>query len=471
MAKKKAHSININGEQFKLLMQSMTITNLKEVINHYNEKYVVNNTKTEKLKGFSSLKKEELIDFIDSAIKDKEKQELYKKFEPNVTKKLVQEALSLISGEHKVEKVQQASITPGGKGYKIWFKSKYGMHETSVEITNDGVERSCDCRLSKLGGICIHQIAIYLMLINKKVITLSNLPFKVTKKTFDPIQKRLDLIATQSLFKEEPAIMLSNGYKIYVNGDIVTYEWTGDFPGKNTRDFSVEDGDVDSWICNKIVEVMLKHIKVKTKEGTPEKIVIDSYSVVEKIIERENLVKKILRKFNALEDPSLPSNNEELEEFLKSDLKESVSVVKMTPPFKAYDGNDPFLFVSYTHKDKPIVYPIIKKLHKNGVKIWYDEGIPLTTDWGDILGQKIIDCDLFVSFISPNVNNSDNTQKEIKYACLKKKPYISIHLEETNLNPGIEMILQDIQGILKYKMDDDTFYSKLIEEINQLLPL
>ena len=84
----------------------------------------------------------------------------------------------------------------------------------------------------------MHQTAIFLMLISKKIISLAKIPFKVDKKWFASIQKRLDLIATQSLFKEEPAIMLSNGYKIYVNGDFVTYEWTGDFAGKKTKDLS-----------------------------------------------------------------------------------------------------------------------------------------------------------------------------------------------------------------------------------------
>ena len=263
--------------------------------------------------------------------------------------------------------------------------------------------------------------------------------------------------------------MLSNGYKIYVNGDFVTYEWTGDFAGKKTRDLSKEDEDVETWVSNKVVEIILKHVKIKTKEGAPEHIVKDSFGVITKIMEREDLIKRILRKFSALEDPSLPTEKEALEAYLRKDLKETVSEIVIEPPFKAYQGNEPFLFVSYTHKDKAEVYPIINELNKKGINLWYDEGIPLTTDWGDILGEQIINCSLFLSFISPHVNESDNTQKEIKYASLKKKPTISIHLCKTELSPGIEMILQDIQGIMKYKMDDPRFFDKLTSEIDRLL--
>jgi hypothetical protein len=447
----------------------MTVARIKQLIEYYNEKFVGNGPKSEKLKGFSTLKKEQLIDFVAKNLNEKEKRETYKKFEPEVTRKKVKNALDLISGEHKVEKIRQASLIPGGKGYQIWFKGKYGVHKTSVEVLEDSIQRACDCRFAELGGICMHQTAIFLMLMSKKIITLSKMPFKVDKKWFASIQKRLDLIATQSLFKEEPAVMLSNGYKIYVNGDFVTYEWTGDFAGKKTRDLSKEDEDVETWVSNKVVEIMLKHVKIKTKEGTPEHIVKDSFGVIKKIMEQEDLIKRILRKFSALEDPSLPTEKEALEAYLRKDLKETVSEIVIEPPFKAYQGNEPFLFVSYTHKDKAEVYPIINELNKKGINLWYDEGIPLTTDWGDILGEQIINCSLFLSFISPHVNESDNTQKEIKYASLKKKPTISIHLCRTELSPGIEMILQDIQGIMKYKMDDTRFFEKLTSEIDRLL--
>jgi len=468
MAKKKVDTRKIDSSQFKLLLQSMTVAQIKDLIDQYNEKYVTNGPKSERLKGFSALKKEQLIEFVASALDHKEKRETYKKFEPEITRKKIENALDLISGEHKVEKVQQASLIPGGNGYKIWFKGKYGVHKTSVEVLRDSIQRTCDCRFAQFGGICMHQTAIFLMLISKKIISLAKIPFKVDKKWFASIQKRLDLIATQSLFKEEPAIMLSNGYKIYVNGDFVTYEWTGDFAGKKTKDLSKEDDDVETWIANKVVEIMLKHVKIKTKEGTPEYIVIDSFGVIDKIMERQDLIKKILRKFKALEDPSLPTEVSSLEAYLKKDLKETMTEIAIEPPFKAYQGKKPFLFVSYTHKDKAEVYPIINKLNKSGINLWYDEGIPLTTDWGDVLGEQIINCSLFLSFISPHVNESDNTKKEIKYASLKKKPTISIHLCETELSPGIEMILQDVQGIMKFKMDNAPFYDKLTSEINRL---
>ena len=38
-------------------------------------------------------------------------------------------------------------------------------------------------------------------------------------------------------------------------------------------------------------------------------------------------------------------------------------------------GNKPFVFVSYSHKDKEKVVPILNRLISEGVAIWYDKGI------------------------------------------------------------------------------------------------
>ena len=136
-------------------------------------------------------------------------------------------------------------------------------------------------------------------------------------------------------------------------------------------------------------------------------------------------------------------------------------------PFKAYEGDEPFIFVSYSHTDRLQVYPIIDYLNKTGINIWYDEGIPLSTDWCNTIAEKLMDCKIFLSFISPNVNESDNTQDEIHLAMNQKKPYLAIYLTESNLIPGLQMRIRRVQGILKYEMTEDRFYNKLISDINQ----
>ena len=47
----------------------------------------------------------------------------------------------------------------------------------------------------------------------------------------------------------------------------------------------------------------------------------------------------------------------------------------MQRPFPAYQGDEPYVFVSYAHDDAPVVYPEISRLRDQGFNIWYDEGI------------------------------------------------------------------------------------------------
>lgn len=49
---------------------------------------------------------------------------------------------------------------------------------------------------------------------------------------------------------------------------------------------------------------------------------------------------------------------------------------KLNIPFKAYEGNGDYIFISYKHKDSKIVYPVIEKLYNRGFNIWYDAGLP-----------------------------------------------------------------------------------------------
>jgi hypothetical protein len=201
------------------------------------------------------------------------------------------------------------------------------------------------------------------------------------------------------------------------------------------------------------------------------KILLDNYGVIAKILDNYKYVEKILKKFSALNDSTLPSSKEELEVYLKSNLKQLSTDISIEPPFSAYMGDSPDVFISYTHKDKAKVYPILQKLHQKGFKIWYDEGIPLSTDWCNTIAEKLLDSNLFLSFISPNVLDSENTQDEIHLAMNEKKPYLAIYLRDTELSPGLKMRIRRVQGILKYEMEENRFYEKLTKDLNDLLKL
>jgi hypothetical protein len=465
MAKKKSP---IKMLDFDIFLNSITISKIKELIKFYNQTILTEDKREQKLKGYSTLRKLDLISLVNTSLNNKDKQMLYKKFEEDFVENLSIMALSLISGEHKLEKIQNAIVIANGKGYNVWFSGKYGSEKASLQINNNVVERECNCKIGKNKGLCQHQMAIYLMLIGKNIIKPNQLPFSISKELMNDIQKRLNLVAAQSLFKEDPAIMLEGDYKIYINGELVTLDWGGDYAGKSTKDISKEKLDVETWVTTKVVDLIIKRIRVKTGIGQPIKILLDNYGVIPKILNNSKLIDKILKRFSVLNDSTLPTNKDELENYLKSNLKMFSTDINIEPPFSAYMGDTPYIFVSYPHKDKAEVYPIIQKLNNKGFKIWYDEGIPLSSDWCNTIAEKLLESKLFLSFISPSVIDSENTQDEIHLALNEKKPYLAIYLKETELNPGLKMRIRRVQGILKYEMDEKRFYDRLITDLEKL---
>ena len=138
-------------------------------------------------------------------------------------------------------------------------------------------------------------------------------------------------------------------------------------------------------------------------------------------------------------------------------------------PFKAYEGDGPFIFVSYSHTDRLQVYPIIDYLNRTGINIWYDEGIPVSEDWKSSIVDNLERCSAFLVFITPRIIDSEYVRKEISFALKKQKPFFSVYLKETQLPSKLEFEIGDIQFMNKYLMPEPEFYNKLKEMLNSIL--
>jgi hypothetical protein len=134
-------------------------------------------------------------------------------------------------------------------------------------------------------------------------------------------------------------------------------------------------------------------------------------------------------------------------------------------PFRAYDGNEPFIFVSYSHQDSDSVFPFLTWLHESGVNIWYDEGISLGQSWPEELAQAIERADEFVWLVTKHSVDSPNCQREINFSLSHGKTFLAIHLEEVELPAGIELSISDRQAIMRTHMPEDEFNEKLLEHL------
>jgi len=119
-----------------------------------------------------------------------------------------------------------------------------------------------------------------------------------------------------------------------------------------------------------------------------------------------------------------------------------------------YEGEEPYIFISYCHKDRKFVYPIIERLAAAGYRIWYDGGIIPASLWVEVIADNLSRASVCIAFISENAGASHNCKREINYAVLKKKPLLPVFLEETKLSVGVEMQLSDYQWVRAHAFAD-----------------
>lgn len=129
---------------------------------------------------------------------------------------------------------------------------------------------------------------------------------------------------------------------------------------------------------------------------------------------------------------------------------------------RPYEGTQPYIFVSYAHKNDAAVLEIIGTLQSRGFRVWYDEGIEAGSEWPESIASHLERAQLVLAFLSQAYLQSDNCRKEMHYALTKKKPVINVYLEQTELSPGMEMQIGNLFALMKYTYpSEEYFYDKL----------
>ena len=133
--------------------------------------------------------------------------------------------------------------------------------------------------------------------------------------------------------------------------------------------------------------------------------------------------------------------------------------------FEPYEGDEKYIFISYSHSNSDIVAPILEKLNSEGFRIWYDEGIEWGTEWPDSIASHLKGCEVFMAFISNEYIASKNCFQEIQYALKMKNGIgiLSVYLEQVELTDGLDMQLSPIQSTFPFQYENsDEFFDRLM---------
>lgn len=128
----------------------------------------------------------------------------------------------------------------------------------------------------------------------------------------------------------------------------------------------------------------------------------------------------------------------------------------------AYEGNKPYVFVSYAHRDDAIVYPLIEKLIAKGFRVWYDSGIKAGDEWPEYIANHIGKCGCALICLSGSAAESTHCRQEITFAIGKHVNFLSVYLENVNLPDGLQMQLGNNQALFRSNFPD---LDSLVDEI------
>lgn len=129
---------------------------------------------------------------------------------------------------------------------------------------------------------------------------------------------------------------------------------------------------------------------------------------------------------------------------------------------KAYEGTEPYIFISYSHKDSELVMRCIDALQKEGYRVWYDAGIEAGSEWPEYIANHLANCSCVLAFISGNFAESNNCKQELNFAQNQKKDVLSVYIEEAKLPLGLQMQLGLHQALHKaHYTEEETFLASL----------
>lgn len=138
--------------------------------------------------------------------------------------------------------------------------------------------------------------------------------------------------------------------------------------------------------------------------------------------------------------------------------------VDMQTKFEAYTGKEPYLFVSYSHRDTAKVYPILDALYDRKYRLWYDESCETGNDFRDELRERIEGSEAVLLFVSESSMSSPFCGMEIIVARENGKRLYPIYLDNAAVPPAFQILLANTHHGSSDNMD------KLIKSMVRDLP-
>ena len=108
----------------------------------------------------------------------------------------------------------------------------------------------------------------------------------------------------------------------------------------------------------------------------------------------------------------------------------------------AYNGTEKYIFISYAHRDNAVALPIIEGLISRGMRVWYDGGIEVGTDWAEFIEDRILGCECLILLLSRESVESVNCREEFALARESGRKILICYIEDlepSDLKHGLRL--------------------------------
>lgn len=228
----------------KRLLSTATSEDLKQVCRDY------------KIKGFSSKKKAELVEFVSVSLSDEEFAKVAEENEEKWISKVMDNTFELIESSFantfKTFKVVNEDASEVEMEFE-WFKEPSSAY---VKITNrniDNPEFDCDCPIGSNGGFCRHFWLGFIFSLKKGYFDLSNWKLIALPESFTTRIKNIEIVQSKSgsIFLASKSNSL---LQEHVDSEIMIRE--GTIESFEKKSYTYEDSEVEYYL------VYLKNVDI-----------------------------------------------------------------------------------------------------------------------------------------------------------------------------------------------------------------
>jgi len=127
------------------------------------------------------------------------------------------------------------------------------------------------------------------------------------------------------------------------------------------------------------------------------------------------------------------------------------------------------VFISYSREDKDRVLALTEKLRAAGVPLWMDVGgIDAATMWGEEIVNALENAKVLLLMVTESAVRSHNVAKEVVLASERKGHILPVHLEPTQIPPGLRYPLAGIQHIEYFQGDPEENLKTILRSLQRI---